>query len=403
MDFSPLRTCLWGSILGAWKSRSCRRNSRPLLRLAWGHGEIGTEIMEIHGHRDRCEKFIRREEVDRPLLGFMWEPAVRPIPGYLDRVDLTRPLEPEDISPEEMGTASDETVRQVEGIRQDGFFAAQACFGHQWLEGIFGARIQASGETIWAEAAGMSLDQLARGNFSEENPWFAQLAHCHEALIAHAAGRYPVAVPVLHGPLDLLVALLDAETVALATYDQPDLLLEAMDRLTDLWCAVASRLSGLLPPFAGGYLSRMHIWTPQPGATVQDDATWMMSPENYQRFVQPFERRMSRAVPNAVYHAHNTSTHLLPQIAELDLSAIQVTIDPNGPDWDTQREILRIVQQTRPVLLTCWDIEDAERARRDLDPAGLALTVVVRMDEEEGPGLSVDQYSGWYEEVCGTL
>ena len=59
---------------------------------------------------------------------------VRPLKEYIHRIDRAKPARPEEIFPEEMCLAADEIMAYAEDIPQDMFFAAQACFGHQWLE-----------------------------------------------------------------------------------------------------------------------------------------------------------------------------------------------------------------------------------------------------------------------------
>jgi hypothetical protein len=356
------------------------------------------EALEIEKRQIRCQKFLELRSVERPLLGVMWEPAITPVREYLERVPRDRPASPEDVSAEEMCDAADHIIALADQIPQDLFHATQASFNHQWLEAILGARIWVREETIWAGAGELSLADLATFELGSDNAWYSKMVECHRKLVQHGRGRYPVSTPVLHGPLDLLVSVIgSAENVALSIHDDPGLLEAAMDRVTSVWCRAARDLAGSLEPFANGFLSRMHVWTPAPNVTTQDDATWMMSPENYRLFVQPFERRMCAAAPNAVHHTHNTSAHLLELLGELDLTVVQMSVDANGPPWERQRTAIRRVQETKPVLLTVWSLEDADRALKDLDPRGLGVTVVAKIKEGDLGTVTLEQYTDWYQ------
>ena len=139
----------------------------------------------------------------------------------------------------------------------------------------------------------------------------------------------------------------------------------------------------------------MHVWTPKPSATTQNDATYLVSPGNYEQFVLPFERQMSKSVTCLVYHCHNTSTHILPSVACIsELMAIQMTVDPNGPPWENQRQAIAQLQENKPVVLSFWSISDADRAIKELNPRGLAITLNVKVKDEDPGDISLEEYIG---------
>jgi hypothetical protein len=310
----------------------------------------------------------------------MWEPFTLAVPSFAERLGAGKEILPEDIDAGEMARWAVEQSRRAESVEQDFCFAAQPCMGHLWLEAMLGCPIRASGGTIWSEpACGASLETLASFSLDERNPWLYKLLRCQRALNEACPA---VSLPVLHGPLDLLCAALGPEAVAIAFYDSPELLSEALMSMARLWGRVARRLAGEQKPFLGCYPGRMHELAPRPCATLQDDATWMTSPGFYREIVFPAELEAARALPCVCYHSHNTSLRVLEEISALPLCSLQITIDPNAPPWESQREVIARVQERVPVVLCFWEAALMERAARELRPEGLALALIA--DSPEG-------------------
>lgn len=354
---------------------------------------------EIVRRKERCLKFLHGENVNRPLLGVMWEPSILPIESYVKRIDCLKPAQASDISAEEICDTCDKIMLLADKIDQDFFHAVQASFNYPWLNAALGCKVEVNPNTIWSRPSGATLNDIASLEDDVESAWLDKMFECHEKLVSHADNRYPVAVPWIDGPLDLLVSIIGPEKLGTELYDHPQLMLDAMDRLTNFWSRVMKRLVQMTKSFADGYVSRMHIWTEKPSSTVMDDATWMMSPENYERFVYPFEKRMIQVLSCGVYHSHNTSIQIFDFLARTNLKVLQVTIDTNGPSWEIQRREIASLQEHIPVMLSCWNIKDAERARRELSPRGLALTIVIPTINSAPKPKMLKEYGQWYKEL----
>ena len=282
----------------------------------------------------------------------------------------------------------------------DFLYSVQASFNHLWLSAALGCPIRVTEATIWSEPPGLTIDAIADQSIDIDYRWIDKLVECHRSIVSHVGGRAAVAVPWLDGPLDLMVSLLGAERTALELVDNPALFEKSMEWLTDFVVETTRQIACETPGFAEGYVSRMHIYTSEPSPTVMDDATWMVSPENYARYVYPFEKRIIDAFPGSVYHMHNTSTQIMPALSDTALQAVQYTVDPNGPDWAVQRAAIASLQKVKPVVLSCWTIEDAERARVELVSRGLAITVVVDTMPDRSPEpRMLEGFLDWYHRI----
>ncbi len=355
---------------------------------------------EIKRKEDLCRKFLALEDIGRPLIGLMWEPCILPVQSYVERIDTNIPIDPEDIDACEMCCECDKIIEHTDSVKQDFFYSLQASFNHLWLSAALGCPIKVTKNTIWSQLPDLTLEDIAENELIVDHRWINKLIECHDAITAYASDRAAVAVPWLDGPLDLMVSLLGPEQTAYGMLDNEGTFVKAMEKLNEFVIEITQMLVNRTHQFASGYVSRMHIYSDHPAPTVMNDATWMTSADNYLKFVYPFEKKQIAAFPGSVYHMHNTSTQIMPILANSDLKAIQYTVDPNGPAWDIQRKAIAELQKYKPVVLSCWNIRDAERARIDLPSKGLAITVVLDTLHDRSPDpILLKDFSEWYSEV----
>jgi len=314
------------------------------------------------------------------LKGALWEADIEMLPSLREKTGEY--LTPGMISVPEIISRAEEIISRSNGHDLGDLpQSVSASFNVPWLELLCGCSARIQGDTIWAEASGVDYDTLARLTFDPRNPWFQKWLASQRALGRFAAGRFPVSLPVMHGPFDLLSAVMGPEQVCLDLLDRPAEVKGALARVTQVWIAAAHELLAVTPVFDGGMCSRMKIWLPGPAVTLQDDATALLSPPSYSEFVKGCEEKIVRAFPCHTYHSHSTSAHLLDLIADLPgLSSIQITLDPNGPPRPKMRSMIQNVLTKRPVLLCVWDREWAEWCQDAFDPAGVCIAYIIRSE-----------------------
>jgi hypothetical protein len=321
---------------------------------------------------------------DRALRDAIWEPDIEPLAGLVARVGVGNYLTPEAIDPAEMVERADQIVRERAAYTAgDLLQPVSASFNIPWLEAIAGCKVKVHPDTLWAEPSGLDYRSLAELRFDPRHPWFERMLACHTALCRHAAGRFPVALPVMHGPLDIISLFRGPEQFCVDLYDRPQEVEVALSRLTDLWIAVGKALLAATPLYQGGMCSRMHLWLPGPTVTPQADATTLLSPRLYRRFGLPVDEAIINAFPYHTYHTHSTSSHILEMLADIPrLTSIQITLDPNGPPRAELQPLLARLARRKPLLLSVWDRDWANWCAQALPPAGISITLVVRRPED---------------------
>ena len=311
---------------------------------------------------------------ERPLFMPMWEPSLVPAANLRQQKNGNRRLLACDVEPSGLIENAELIYGNLASLKGDFPFAFHAGGGNQWLEAICGCEIYVSGGSIWAKPPpDDSLQKFLERDVDAE--WIKTLNECHYEMVKWAEGKAFCALPVIHGPLDILVAHVGVMEISYAMYEEPDLLMCALNKATDICVDITHNLASMLKPESGGYASRMHIYTPKPCTTVQNDASYMMSPENFKKYLEPLEKRIVSCVPNSVYHMHNTSLHNLETIASLGCCAVQISVDPNGPHINEQIKIYEEIKKRVPLVLSCWTLETLEYLNNSLTPSGLALTL----------------------------
>ena len=333
---------------------------------------------------DLSRAFLKKSNA-RPLYGLMWEPMIEPAEDACGNTGHTgMQIKPQDVCAKAMVGTAAQICRHLNELETDLPFAFQACNGNQWLEAILHCKIVQAKNAVWAKPPhGAALDTFLRE--PPDGEWAQKLLECHCAMSEWAGGVRFCAVPLLHGPLDALVAYLGVETVGYAFYDEPNRLRQCLEKATDVYISVAKMLIASQSPVMGGYASRMHIFTELPSVTMQNDASYMTSPALFDAFLLPLERRIVAELPCTVYHMHNTSLHLWERIAGLGCAAVQVSVDPNGPPLAEQVAIYRKMQQSVPLMLSCWSTAQMDELAMRLRPEGLCLTLIPALQESR-PG-----------------
>ena len=270
---------------------------------------------------------------------------------------------------------------ESEAIGQDGFWAGEPFTGIPWMEAILGCPIRAGRESFtsrpWLKSP---ADALAQVRLDPENPWFRKYLEFTDALVQAGRGRYPVGMPIMRGPTDMIGALLGQQEMVLALMmEDPALMRRLVERVTRAFLSVIAAQTRRVPPFHGGTsLGFYHVWAPGPSIWFQDDLSAILSPRVYREFFLDSARTILQGHPHTAVHLHPASFFILDELLTLDgLKVVEVNKDIGGPGVADMLPVLSKIMQTRGLVL--WGdltIEDLETVRRHLPCRGLSLHVV---------------------------
>lgn len=276
---------------------------------------------------------------------------------------------------------------EAEELGQDGFWTAEPYTGIPWMEAILGCPVRAGNESFtsqpWLSSPAEALEKV---HFDPLNPWLAKYLEFTAALAKRSRGRYPVAMPIMRGPTDMIGALLGQQQMVMALMDEdPQVMLQLIERVTLAFLSVIEAQRSLTPPFYGGQaLGFYHIWAPGRAIWFQDDLSSLLSPKLYRQFFLGSARTILAGQDHTAVHLHPHSFFILDELLSLEnLKAVQVNKDISGPGIREMMPVLARIMQTHGLIL--WGdltVEDLELVKKNLPCRGLALNVVAPSEEE---------------------
>lgn len=345
----------------------------------------------------RYEAWRRRVPVDRPMIGLLWEPDIPPLPEMLERVGIGEEVTPDDIHPEIFLPYIERWYQRESQLVSDVIQPYTPAFGVPWVEAMAGCRVAAHPGSLWAEPSLESYENRPPIYLDPDDPWLHKLVEFTQVLVEFSDGRFPIALPQMRGPLDTLAALRTPNQMSLDLIDEPDEIHKIMGELTDLWIGIAEAILKVIPPFWGGYSTRMKMWSPGKAITPQNDISTLISPKMYGEFVLSWDRKIFEHFPYHSFHMHSTEHHHIDALLDLEeLTAIQLTLeqDVGGPPLETMLPAAQRILVRKPLLLVALDIETAEICLETLPAQGLC--VMIGLNDDDIPPL----YEPWLEKHC---
>lgn len=219
--------------------------------------------LPIEERISRYDPWLHRRSVDRPMIGLIWEPDIPPLPAFLERVGTGTALRPDQIDPALFLDHVEVWHQQDTQLTSDVIQRFTPAFGIPWVEAIAGCPVMTNPGALWAEPCLDSYADRPEIRFDPSNPWLCKLIAFTQDMVAHADGRFPIAVPQMRGPLDTLAAMRTPEQMCIDLLEQPEEVSAILGELTDLWIEVGQAALDVIPPFHGGYSARMGTWAPE--------------------------------------------------------------------------------------------------------------------------------------------
>jgi len=329
--------------------------------------------LDWQGKLDRQSAFWKREAQGRPVIGFT---------GTYFSTGVTRSIQcaegrvqAEDIVVDRVLEDCERQFELWKDCTGDLFWTASPLYQFRWLAAAVGAPVFVGGDSIWAEPFIDEYAMLEDVRISEENPWVRKLWELTDALVSHAAGRFPVAANEFMPPLSALADLRGNTEFAFDLYDRPADVAWGMTRFTEYWSTLISAQYERLPAWHGGYTgAQRYIWAPGRTAEFNEDPVFMFSPRFHQEFVLPSHRRMIQQIEYAYIHLHSTQLHTLDQVLELEeLRAIEITPDHEASIRDLLPTIAK-VQAHKPVIVHAFfSAEEIKMIVETLPAEGLCI------------------------------
>lgn len=186
--------------------------------------------------------------------------------------------------------------------------------------------------------------------FDPENRWFLTQRDIVDAGVKHSLGRYLVGMPDLIENIDIFASLRDSQKMMLDLVDRPEFVLQKVREINQVWFAAFQHLHELIKDSDGGNAwTYFKIYGPGKTGKLQCDASAMISPRMFKKFVVPVLTEQCDWLDYSMFHLDGTDCmgHLDHLLDIPSLTAIEWTPEPKAdrpgghPDWyDLYRRIL---------------------------------------------------------------
>jgi hypothetical protein len=334
-----------------------------------------TDSSEI---KERCDRFWKRENTDRPLVGALFNrmaPATR-----LEQNLQKRSVKPADITEEVFIDDCNRRHNASEQIEGDAIFVAAPYIGLPWLDAIMGCEVECGGGSAWAKPLESDWKEYTIDSVPWDNGWFDTMQEETKIALDISKGRFPVGPVHLRGMGDLIATLMGQTEFCLSLYDYPDIIRRIIDIYVDVWRKIVQAQYSLLKPDEGGFWNaNQPLWTPAETMFIPADVASLVSPEMFKEFFFEPTRTMLKGYDYCIMHTHSSYLDAYPLDLLMtipELKAVQIGIDPNGPSVEDLIPQFRHVMEQRSLIVAGGGVLSAEDIRliiKKLPPEGLCI------------------------------
>ena len=159
--------------------------------------------------------------------------------------------------------------------------AAMAC--------VYGARPEfVDNETIWAHPTIHSIEDVLDIGIDSSNQSWQTILQLTNKSVESAQNHHFVGMFALMGMTDILAGLYGTESFMTDLLLKPELVARAMNILKENWIETFDQMNGLIKNSNNnGYISWHGIWSPGTTFPIQEDVSYMISPEHFKTFCLP--------------------------------------------------------------------------------------------------------------------
>jgi len=196
--------------------------------------------------------------------------------------------------------------------------------------------------------------------FDTENHWWRIHERLAELSMTRGRGRYCVCCPDLVENIDILSALRGPQNLLMDLIENPDWLSEKAWDINAVWFETYDRIYEIIKDEDGSScFQSFNLWGPGKTAKVQCDASAMLSPDMFERFVLPALTEQCNWIDYSMFHldGHQCIPHLDLLLSVDSFDAVEWTPDPQvpgggSPQWYSMyRKILDAGKSVQTILV----------------------------------------------------
>lgn len=321
--------------------------------------------------------FWRCDDVDHPLVGAY-------VGGYTHPVIYEVAQEGDWLRPDQMVAERffdhiKSLCRITEELDIDLFMPAAPPSGVPWLEACLGMPIKVYRDSIWPHPILGEKEPLEGLHPLPMDDWIDALTNIMSDLVVEFADRYPIGMPFLRGPIDVVVGMIGTDRTCMEFYDHPEQMQRLIDVCAAAWQELSLRLQRIIPPFHGGYVcGGRWIYAPKPCTYSSEDSTSFLSMALFRHFLLPADGVIAQTFPYGFVHRHSVSRQNIAGLLAINPNwAIEITMDPTGPSVSEMLPLFRELHaRRRPIVIFGLNEEEGiAELVNGVSPRGICIIV----------------------------
>jgi hypothetical protein len=248
--------------------------------------------------------------------------------------------------------------------------------GHCSIPAFLGCPTTLDFETGWWDpiVTGEEIDVRSL-KIDRNHRWWKFTISLLERAVKECQGRSIPSTGAFGGCGDTLAGIRGSDRVLLDVLDRPEQVRDAEEYLMDMWFEVFDAFYAITHDAAEGSTGWFPLWAPGKFYAVQNDFSYMISPELFRKIFLPVIERHTKFLDYSVYHVDgiNAFRHV-PALCELPrLQALQILPGAGKPSPLHYLDTLRYVQKAGKNLTISIDSTEVEEALSLLSARGLII------------------------------
>ena len=244
--------------------------------------------------------------------------------------------------------------------------------------------------TVWfgQEPFPSDWDSLFKLALDEQSIMWEVTNQMLDFFTSRANGDYMVCNTDLGGTLDIAASFRGTQRLLTDLYDYPDETCIFRDKIDDIWLACYNRVQDVINKFQDGSTDWYPTWCREKRSySIQCDFCAMISPAQFEKFVQPSIIRQAEAMDRAIYHLDGPGQiphidHLL-DINKLDgIQWVPGSGNPGGCDEKWYPLYQKIQSKGKKLIITSVENDKIEKLLDNISIKGVFLQTSCETEED---------------------
>lgn len=251
--------------------------------------------------------------------------------------------------------------------------------GASAMAAVLGAEMKyVNRNTIWAHPTLTALDEVLDVRLDRGNYFYQMVGEITRRSAALAKDHHFVTLFALGGAADSAAGLYGSENLLRDMIQNPQSVARALATMTELWLEALDETSGLIAESGNaGMVGWTGVWAPGTTFPMQEDFSYMIGSEMFERLCLPQIRRMADALEYPMYHLDGRgAVKHVDSLLKVDrLKAIQWEPGAGGGDIKQWYDLIKHILSHQRSVQVSARAEEVDDLIENVGPRGLLIGI----------------------------